>query len=103
MVENAKVHFPDEYKKLRQMSNRKPKPFKNQETVNSGDANLPCLESEEATEGAYNNVLNSKEEDENCTVPHITSQGSSLRAKIEGLEGMPGGRELLKRKSPNSS
>ena len=63
------------------------------------------MESEEATEDVSNIVLNSKEEDENFTVPHITTQNSSLRSKIERLEVVPGEDEVgdSKRKSRNSS
>ena len=62
------------------------------------------MESEEATEDVSNIVLNSKEEDENFTVPHITTQNSSLRSKIERLEVIPGEDNMdIKQKSRNSS
>ena len=74
MVENTRIHFPDKYKN----THRKPKRTLNQETQQSNfESNLPCLESEEAPEDVSNIVLNTKEEEENFTMPHITTQNSS--------------------------
>ena len=76
-------------------------------------SNLPCLESEEATEDVGNIVLHSKEEEENVTTPVIITQNSSSISKIERRDVIPSEKsyndglgadvELTKQLSRNSS